>query len=379
MRPTVRTVTRWLSERYPERLAEAWDRVGLGCGDPDAEVRHVLFAVDATDAVVEQARQVGAQLLVTHHPLLLRGVHAIRRDEPKGRVVMALVEAGIAQFAAHTNADAALDGVSDALASALGLVRTRPLAPSPGAALDKVVTFVPPGHVAPVVDALTAAGSGALGSYDACAFLTEGTGQFRALPGADPFIGLTGELTRTPEVRVEMVLPRGLRAAVVRALLDAHPYETPAFDVIALASPDSGEGLGRIGDLPDPLTAAEVAGRLAAALPATAGGVRLGGDPDRPVRRVAVVGGAGDSFLDAVRATDADLYVTSDLRHHPAQDFLAWDGAPALVDISHWAAEWLWLPHADSFVRTRTEAAGFTIATTVSRLCTDPWSAHFGT
>lgn len=377
MRPTVRTVARWLTDAYPPRLAEDWDRVGLGCGDPDAEVRHVLFAVDATDAVVAEARALGAQLVVTHHPLLLRGVHAIRRDEPKGRVVMALLEAGMAQFAAHTNADAAREGVADALADALGLVDTRPLAPAAGAALDKVVTFVPPGHAAVLVEALAAAGAGAIGAYDSCAFTSEGTGQFRALAGADPFIGVPGELTRTPEVRVEMVLPRARRASVVRALLDAHPYETPAFDVIALADVASDEGLGRIGTLAEPTTAAAVAGRLAAALPPTVGGVRLGGDPERVVRRVAVVGGAGDSFLDAVRATDADLYVTGDLRHHQAQDFLAWEHAPVLLDTSHWAAESLWLPRADALVRARAEAGGFEIATTVSRLRTDPWSARY--
>lgn len=268
---TVRTVMGWLDAAYPPRLAETWDRVGLGCGDPDAEVAHILFAVDTTDAVVAQAREVGAQLIVNHHPLLLRGVHAVRRDDPKGRVVMALVEAGIAQFAAHTNADAARDGVSDALADALGLVGTTPLA-----------------------------------------------------------------------------------------------------DV------SSDEGLGRLGSLPEPLPAAELARRLAAALPPTAGGVRLGGDPERVLHRVAVLGGAGDSFLDAVRATDADAYVTSDLRHHPAQDFLAHAGAPVLLDIAHWAAEWLWLPRADALVRTKAEAAGYQVATTVSRVRTDPWSARFG-
>ncbi len=378
MRTTVSDIARWLTDAYPTRLAEGWDRVGLGVGDPAAAVDHVLFAVDCTDAVVEQARTVGAGLIVTHHPLLLRGVHAIRRDEPKGRMVMALVEAGIAQFAAHTNADAARDGVSDALAEALGLLDTRPLAAAPAAALDKIVTFVPHDHAEAVTGALAAAGAGAIGAYDHCAFTSEGTGQFRPLAGADPFIGSVGDLTRTPELRVEMVLPRSRRAAVVAALLGAHPYETPAFDMLPLADLDSPEGLGRIGTLPEPATAAQVAERLATALPATAGGVRLGGDPDRAVRRVAVLAGAGDSFLDAVRATDADLYVTSDLRHHPAQDFLAWQDAPVLVDTAHWAAEWMWLPRAEALVRARAEESGCVLATTVSRLVTDPWSARFG-
>lgn len=374
---TVADVTSWLEQAYPPRLAESWDRVGLACGDPDAEVTDVLFAVDVTDAVVDQARELGAQLLITHHPLLLRGIHAVRADEPKGRLVMRMLQAGIAQFAAHTNADAAVDGVSDALAAALALTGTIPLDRAAGEPWDKIVTFVPPESAEAVLSAWADAGAGSLGNYDGCAFVAPGEGRFRPLPGADPFVGTVGEPTRTPELRLETVAPRRLRERVVAALVREHPYEEPAYDVIPLATPDSGAGLGRIGSLPAPLSAAEVARRLAEALPATAGGVRLGGDPERTVRRVAVMGGAGDSFLDAVRATDADLYVTSDLRHHPASEFLAWDGAPALIDISHWAAEWLWLPRADAVVRQRAESSGHQLATTVSRLVTDPWSARF--
>lgn len=374
---TVADVMGWMDDAYPPRLAESWDRVGLACGDPAAEVDTILFAVDLTDEVVEQARSLGAQLVITHHPLLLRGVNAIRRDQPKGRLVMALIEAGIALFSAHTNADAAVDGVSDALAAALDLRDTRPLASVPSAGLDTIVTFCPPEHAPALVDALGAAGAGHIGAYDSCAFTSEGVGQFRPLDGADPFIGTRGELTRTPEVRIEMVLPRGRRRAVVDALLQAHPYETPAYSVLPLADVDSDAGLGRIGRLRTPVTASEVAKRLAAALPTTAGGVRLGGDPDRTITTVAVMGGAGDSFLDAVRGTDADLYVTSDLRHHPAQEFLQHDGAPALVDISHWAAEWMWLPRAEAMIRERAKTAGVAMTTAVSRINTDPWRVRF--
>lgn len=375
--PTVRTVTGWLEDAFPPALAEAWDRVGLAVGDPDARVHRILFAVDVTDAVIDEARAWGAQLLVTHHPLLLRGVHAVRRDEPKGRLVTALIESGIALFTAHTNADAASPGVSDALASVLGLTGTRPLQEAPGDPLDKVVTFVPPDHLESVIGALTAAGAGAIGDYDGCAFTSEGTGRFRPLDGADPFIGTRGQLTLTPEVRVEMVSPRGSRRRVVAALLAAHPYETPAFDVTELAQIPSTRGLGRVGDLPEPLTAGEVAARLAQALPRVAGGVRLGGDPDRAVRTVAVMGGSGDSFLDAARAAHVDLYVTSDLRHHPAGEFLLWKDAPALVDISHWAAEWTWLPEAESIVIARASRAGLRLDTRVSRINTDPWTTRY--
>ena len=170
-------------------------------------------------------------------------------------------------------------------------------------------------------------------------------------------------------MRVEVVLPRRLRSAVVRALLAAHPYEEPAYDVVELGDPGVGAtGTGRIGSV-EPTTLREFAERVAAALPDTAHGVRVAGDPDRVVRRVALCGGAGDFLLDTVRGTDADVYVTSDLRHHRAGEFVEHDG-PALVDVAHWAAEWTWLPVVSARVA---EALGATVETRVSTINTDPW------
>lgn len=374
----VRTIVGWLEDAFPTRLAEPWDRVGLSVGDPDAVVTRVLFAVDPTDAVVDEARSLGAQLIVTHHPLLLRGVHVIRRDEPKGRVVMSLIESGIALYSAHTNADSARPGVADALADVIGLVDTEPLVPSSGPRLDKLVTFVPSPDVTNLIAALSDAGAGSIGNYDQCAFTSSGTGQFRPLPGADPHIGEVGNITRTPEVRVEMVLPRVRRAAVVHALLASHPYETPAFDLIEMADAGSDLGLGRIGRLPAPLPAAKIAARIAAGVPATATGVRVGGDPDRLVQTICVLGGAGDSLLDTVRNTNADCYVTGDLRHHPSQDFLAWDEAPVLIDVSHYAAEWLWLPGAQKRLIERASSVNETLKASVSTINTDPWALRVG-
>ena len=375
--PSVATIAGWLEAAYPPALAEDWDRVGLAVGDPDAEVDHVLFAVDVTDAVVAEAVALGAGLVVSHHPLLLRGLHAVRTDQPKGRVVAALLRNGIAQFAAHTNADSAPGGVAETLADAAGLVDLRPLAPVPTAPLDKVVTFVPTADVTAVIDALAAAGAGAIGDYDRCAFTSPGTGTFRPLQGANPTIGSVGAVVEVAETRIEMVFPRARRAAVLAALRASHPYEEPAFDVLELAGEPSGRGLGRIGRLPEPLTARAFAQRLAAGVPATAGGVKLGGDPDRVIETVAVLGGAGDSMLDAARAAGVDCYVTGDLRHHPAQDFLAHTGAPVLVDVPHWAAEWTWLPSAERVLHRAAADAGVRVGSTVSRIVTDPWLERY--
>lgn len=361
-----------LEAAYPPGLAADWDAVGLVCGDPADELRSVLVAVDPVPETVEEAVAGGAQLLLTHHPLLLRGVHGVGADTPKGALVHRLVRAGAALFTAHTNADAADPGVSDALAAAIGLDVLGPLEPAAARPLDKIITFVPTGpDLGAVHTALAAAGAGNIGDYSHCSFATAGTGQFKPLAGAHPTIGEVGRLERVAETRLEMVLPRHRRAAVVAALRAAHPYEEPAFDLLELAPIPSTRGLGRVGALPAPEPLSAFTARVARALPATAWGVRAAGDPDRAVQRVAVCGGAGDSALDAALAAGVDAYVTADLRHHPASEHLLRPGAPALVDVAHWASEWPWCAQAAAVLRA---ALGGSVEVRVSTRRTDPWS-----
>jgi len=356
---------------YPPATADSWDAVGLVAGDPDQEVTKVLFAVDPVLPVAQEAAEWGAQLLVVHHPLFLKGVHGVARTTPKGRTLGVLQDAGCALLTAHTNADQAVGGVSEAMARALGLDGLRPITAHSTQRLDKLTTYVPVADADAVRAALSRAGAGVIGDYDSASFSTPGEGRFRPLEGANPTIGAVGSLEVVDEVRIECVLVRAARTRVVRALLAAHPYEEPAYDVVELADPGVAEtGSGRIGTLPE-TTLAAFAQRVADALPPTAGGVRVAGDPDRVVRTVAVCGGAGDFLLDDVRRSGVDVYVTSDLRHHPAGEFLE-HGGPALVDVAHWAAEWTWLPVVAEWVRT---ALAGTVETRVSTICTDPWTA----
>lgn len=377
MNVLLRDVIVALETAYPPALAQDWDAVGLVCGDPDEPVESVLFAVDPVPETVHEAVETGAQLLVTHHPLLLRGVHGVGADTPKGALLHRLIQSGTALFTAHTNADSADPGVSDALAAAIGLDVHGPLVGAAVEPLDKVIVFVPVGPaITTVHDALAAAGAGRIGDYSHCSFATAGTGQFRPLEGARPAIGAVGRLERVAETRLEMVLPRGRRAAVVAALRAAHPYEEPAFDVLELAELPTTRGLGRIGTLPAPEPLAAFTERVAAALPETAWGVRAAGDPDRVITSVAVCGGAGDSTLRAATDAGVDAYVTADLRHHPASEHLlagtlAGRPSPALVDVAHWASEWPWCAQAADVVRV---ALGGSVEVRVSALRTDPWS-----
>ncbi len=370
--PALSQVVDLLEAWYPPAAADSWDAVGLVCGDPDDDVRRVLLAVDPSPAVAREAVAWGADLLLTHHPLLLKGVHSVAATTPKGRTLTALVRAGCALMTSHTNADVGVGGVSEALADTLGLVDHEPLRPAPGtsSALDKLTALVPVGDAPALRAALAAAGAGRIGDYDQASFSVAGQGRFRPLPGAHPRIGEVGTAETVEEERVEVVLERRDRTAVVRALLAAHPYEEPAYDVVELADPGTSRaGIGRVGTVPA-TTLGDLAASLARRLPATVHGVRVGGDPDRVVRRVAVCGGAGDFLLDDVRALGVDAYVTSDLRHHPASEFLEHEG-PALVDVAHWAAEWTWLPVVE---RRLVDALGATVETRVSTVVTDPWT-----
>ncbi|MDQ1747762.1 MAG: hypothetical protein QOD07_2025 [Frankiaceae bacterium] len=370
MTVTVADVVVELDRRYDPKWAEPWDAVGLVCGDPSAPVRRVHVAVDPVLAVADEAVAAGAQLLVTHHPLFLGGTTSVAATTAKGRVVHRLVSAGVALYVAHTNADVADPGVSDALAAALGLRSVRPLDPRPADPVDKLVTFVPPADVDRVLDALAAAGAGTIGDYTRCAFLGDGTGTFRAGPGAHPAVGAIGDVTRVAEVRIEVVVPRRLRGDAVRALVGAHPYEEPAYDVVELAAAPSSRGLGRVGDLDAPTTLAEFTAAVAAALPATAAGVRAAGDPEHIVRLVAVCGGSGGDLAAAAARQGADVLVTADLKHHATAEAVA-DTGVALVDAGHWATEWPWL---GDLARVLADTVGVT--TTVSHLVTDPWTVH---
>jgi dinuclear metal center YbgI/SA1388 family protein len=367
---------------YDPRWAEQSDAVGLTCGDPEREVRRVLFAVDIVASVVNEAIEHQADVIVTHHPLLLTPVSSVAATSAKGRVVHRLLRHNIALFTAHTNADVPAGGVNDALARALRLADTRVLSPT-DRGLDKLVVFVPEDAADDVRRAVTAAGAGAIGAYDTSTFSTPGQGRFRPREGARPVRGEVGALEVVDEVRVESIYPRHLRSRIVEAVRAAHPYEEPAFDLIELADvpggpvtgpvPAASRGHGRVGRLPEELSLRDFAELVGATLPATAHGVRVAGDPAQRVRTVAVGAGSGDSLLTEAARSGADAFVTSDLKHHRASEFLE-EGGPALLDVAHWAAEWLWLPVVEEKVRRAVSEAGDTVDTRISTTNTDPWT-----
>ncbi len=363
-----------LDEAYPPELAQSWDSVGLVCGDPGDALSSVTIAVDATAAVVDEVPDGG--LLLAHHPLLLRGVDTVAASTAKGALVHRLIRSGRSLFTAHTNADSASPGVSDALAQALGLTVESVLEPLPAAAgLDKWVIFVPPENAEAVRAAVFSAGAGEIGEYSQCSWSVTGTGQFLPGDAASPAIGSVGAVERVVEDRVEVVAPARARHQVLSAMRAAHPYEEPAFDIVALTPPPADVGLGRVGSLPQPEPLSTFVSRVRTGLPQTSWGVRAAGDPNMPVSRVAVCGGAGDSLLDTVATAGVQAYVTADLRHHPADEHRRASDV-ALIDVAHWASEYPWCEQAAGVLRS---AFGDVLSVRVCPIRTDPWNVDNAT
>jgi len=355
---TLAQVVAQLERWYDPGWAEPWDAVGLVKGSPAADVASVHLAVDPVREVMTETT---ADLVITHHPLFLGGTTTVAETSPKGRALAAAT----ALYVAHTNADVAAPGVSDALGDALGLQAMTPLQPH-DERLDRWVVHVPRTHTQAVLDAVAAAGAGAVGDYERCAFVVAGTGTFTPLPGARPYVGTVGAAEVVEEDRLEVVAPPGRRTQVAAAIRSAHPYEEPSFTVVEASTP-SRRGLGRLGVLPRPLSLQAFCDLVDRSLPRTAWGTRATGDPATTISVVAVAGGACLDLVDVAAARGADVLLTSDAKHHRAQE------APIpVVDVAHWASEWPWT----AALGRRLRAAYPDIRVSVSETVTDPFTQH---
>jgi dinuclear metal center YbgI/SA1388 family protein len=321
MATTVAAVVQALARIAPPELAEAWDNVGLLVGDPDAPCHGVLVALEVDKALLRRAEKADAQLIISHHPVILDPLRRVAADDVVGALLLAAAHRGIALAAAHTNYDVAPGGVSDVLADLLGLKDTAPLARSEGGAQAKIVVFTPAGDLEAVVRALSESGAGVIGRYRECTFRTPGTGTFRAMAGADPAVGRVGRREEVEELRVEAVAPLALAEEVAAAVRAAHSYEEPAIDVYPLEGGPREVGIGRCGRLSEPMRAQALVGRIKTRLRVEA--VRVVGDLRRRVERVAVCGGSGGKLVAEAAGRGCQLYLTGDLSHHQALEAAA--------------------------------------------------------
>ena len=355
----VREIQEAVEGLAPASLAEDWDNVGLQVGDPDAEANRVLVALTPLPEVFDEAEEIGADFLLFHHPLLFRPLESVNTDSYPGDLVARAIRGNLAVHAAHTNYDSAPNGVSVALAEALGLAGPLEVV-VPRGSMRKIVVFVPEEDADGMADALSGAGAGRIGDYTHCTFRSPGTGTFFGGEQTDPYAGEKGRLERVPELRLETVIPAHLVREAVAAIQSAHPYEEPAFDVYPVDGHPEGCGYGRVGRLPEPLPPEELARRVSDSLGFP---VRLVSDPapGRPVERIAVLGGSGGSFIGQAAASGANAYVSGDLSYHDA--LLAESLGIVAVDAGHAPTE---LPSLAPLARRLGEAVDVPVS--VSRV-----------
>lgn len=329
----VKDIAALIESVAPRSYQESYDNAGLAVGSPDMEVTGVVVCLDVSEQIVEEAISLKANMVISHHPVIFSGLKSLTGRNATERIVMKCIQNGIALYAAHANLDSVWGGVNDRLSAVLGLTNRKVLSPLKGE-LVKIVTFVPTAYVQNVRNAMFDAGAGTIGAYDCCSYVLNGEGSFRALAGANPFVGEQGKLHIEQEARIEVIASRLVLSQVVDAMIKAHPYEEPAYDIISIENEYAKVGLGMVGDLATPMQESDFLHHVRQSLGAKV--LRYSNPTGKMVRRVAVCGGSGASFAAQAVAQKADAYITGDVKYHnfiDAQDKLL------LVDAGHFETE----------------------------------------
>lgn len=331
---TVGNLVQWLEDRAPLRYQEAYDNSGLLVGDVSTRITGVLCCLDVDEEVLSEAVERGCNVVLSHHPILFKGLKRITGRSVVERSVAFAIRHEIAIYAGHTNWDSISGGVSFSLGKRLGLQSVSVMMPRSEELLQLIV-YVPNDHSSTVAEAAFAAGAGKLGNYDQCHFKSDGIGTFRPLPGSKPFTGSEGIQEAAHEHRLEFVLPVARKAAVQQAIWESHPYEEVAHSWLKLENSWSEVGYGAVGELKEAMPLRDFLKHVAVCL--SADSVRYSrSDLDRKVKRVAVCGGAGAEFIGAAAASGADVYVTGDAKYHGFQDT---PGGIVLIDVGHGESE----------------------------------------
>jgi len=330
---TVKSICELIEEVAPLALQESYDNAGLLIGDSQMEVTSVLVCIDITEEVIEEAIQKKCNLIISHHPLIFNGLKRLTGQNEVQRCVAIAIKSDIAIYAAHTNLDNVLQGVSGKMAEKIGLRSIQILQPKQNALL-KLITYVPKLHSFRVREALFEAGAGQIGNYDECSFNIEGTGTFRANEKAKPFVGNIDELHSEPETRVEVILPDYMKYKVLEALLKTHPYEEPAYDFISLKNAWNQVGAGVVGELEVAEDELIFLNRIKSIFSIPA--IRYTNLLDKKIKRVALCGGSGSSLLSDAISAKADVYISGDFKYH---EFFDAQNRILIADIGHFESE----------------------------------------
>lgn len=337
---TVKQILSLVEEQAPVALALDWDRVGLQIGYPDQQVDTLVVALEPAEAVIQGALEVGAQMVLTHHPLFFRPLDQIRLDTAPGRIISLALKHGLALASAHTNLDIAPDGLNSFLAQTLELTRVEVLEKTTSDNWLKLAVFVPLGYEDRVRQGLFSVGAGIIGHYSHCSFATRGQGTYQPEVGANPWRGDNETLSRVEESRLEVLLPESRLPAVLTHLQAVHPYEEVAYDLYPLKNPGVTLGLGRIGELSAPRPFLQFVQQLKAVFGVTV--IKVAGNPPDLVQRIAVCGGSGGDLIGRARQKGADVLVSGDIRYHQAVPWAL--EKMAICDAGHYATEAAYIP-----------------------------------
>ncbi|MFN8310547.1 MAG: Nif3-like dinuclear metal center hexameric protein [Chitinophagales bacterium] len=329
----IKEIAAFLESIAPLSFQESYDNCGLLVGNEENQVRKALITLDCTEAVVEEAIRENCDLIIAHHPIIFSGLKKLNGKNYVERTVISAIKNNIAIYAIHTNYDNVWNGVNAKIAERLGLTETKILVPKSGL-LKKLQTYIPVENYDSVSGAVFAAGAGQMGNYSETAFRSEGTGQYRGNSNSHPAIGKAGALEKTPESKFETIFPAHLESAVVKALLNSHPYEEVAYDLIPVSNAYAQMGSGMIGKLPRPLPGMEFLKMVKGAF--QTGCVRHTAVLEKPVETVAICGGSGNFLLSAAKAQGADALVTADFKYH---EFFDAENRILIADVGHFESE----------------------------------------
>lgn len=329
----IEDIVRYLETVAPPIYQENYDNTGLIVGHPHMELKGILFCLDSTEAVIDEAIRKGCNLVVAHHPIVFNGLKRFNWRDYVQRTVMKAIKYDVAIYAAHTNLDNVRAGVNAKISEVIGLQNTRILA-SRSNSLKKLYTFVPTQQADKVRNALFAAGAGHIGNYSDASFNLVGAGTFKAGAGANPFVGEVGQRHYEAEVKIEVIFPIHLQSKVISHLLESHPYDEVAYDIISLDNNNQEIGAGMIGELSEPMEEKVFLQHLKTVMQTPV--IRHTGLLNKPIQRVAVCGGAGSFLLNKAIGQNADIFVTADYKYH---QFFDADGRIIIADIGHFESE----------------------------------------
>ena len=329
----IQDITSFLETIAPASLQESYDNAGLLTGNPGWDCTGIVTTLDATEAVVLEAIEKKCNLIVAHHPIIFSGLKKITGKNYVEKTIIAAIKNDIAIYAIHTNLDNVLTGVNGKMADQLGLIHRQILQPKKGL-LKKLVTFVPVEQAEQVRNALFVAGAGHIGNYSECSFSVAGEGSFKGEMGTDPFVGKPGQRHTEKELKLEMVFPAWVENKLLATLKAAHPYEEVAYDIFLLDNQYQGIGSGLTGELPEAVTEPEFMQQLKKAFELTV--IKHTPLSGKPVKKIALCGGAGSFLIGAAIADGADFYVTGDIKYH---EFFDANGRLVIADIGHFESE----------------------------------------